>query len=105
VEHESERDAPTQEKDGKGRTVVLLEQVHDAPGSDTGTVHELGFGRWVALTLRSRQKGTELVQNSFSVKVAVLDTPLSSFFVVQHEADGNAGLVGPLGVGRVLSVT
>ena len=83
--------------------VAFAEQPQDAPEAGAAAVLELRFDREVAAAL-DRRAARRLAQKDLGRGVAVQDGVLAALLVVQHEADGDAGLARPLRIGRVGAV-
>ena len=86
----------------RGLRVEFVEQVEDAPGTDTGAVFEGRFDAEVA-RLRVHRRIDELA-DPLPFRIAVADAELGPFLVVEDEGDDDAGIVRPLDLGVFPSV-
>ena len=69
----------------------------DPSRTTSASILKVLFAVEVAM-LTASAGGTFLPKVRLACAVAVQDVALSAFFVIQHEGDGNASAVGPLGI-------
>ena len=89
-------------EDGQGQA-ALLEQAHQPPEADAAAVLEHRLGREVT-AFRQLIQPVRFREAALREALAVLHRRLRALLVVHDEIDGEAGAVGPFGIGRVRSI-
>ena len=92
--------------DGKHRErdVEFAKQLEHTPYAGTAAVFVQGFHAHVALALQ-RLRRDHFREEGLRFFVAVEDVALAAFFVVEYERQGDTGVVRPMRMRRVGTVT
>ena len=83
--------------------IAFAEQAQDAPEAGAAAVFVHRLDAEIASAL-DRDSPRRLGQESLRGGIAVQDRVLAALLVIQHEADGDPRVAGPLRVGRVGAV-
>ena len=86
------------------RHVASLEQLEQAPDPGAAAVFVERFHAHVAHALQGLGSH-HLGKERLGLLVAMQDAALATFFVIEHEGQGDAGIAGPVRVGRVVAVS
>ncbi len=77
------------------RNLAVSKKIEDAPDSRTRTIFVNGFHEYVAGTIEWR-RADDLREKRFGSRVAMKDTVLSAFFVVEDKLDSETRASGPV---------